>query len=414
MPPRAIRRIAPVSLRARFVALAALFAVGLAVVVAGNSTDDGGTGGRTPIPPAPEIHPHRTKTGAVSAYKGLWISTRQIARLPREGQSWRAMQTIARGGLGSADLADQSNMHGTRAFAAALVYARTGDATYRAKVHAAIMSAIGTEEGARSLALGRNLTPYVLAADLINLEALSRTDGRRFREWIGGLRTRSNEGNSRWPTLVQTSENTSSNWGAFALASRIATDLYLGDTADLRQVASIHLAYADRSKYPTGKPWGGYFQPTADFDPANWACGDVATWVAINPPCLKNGHDINGALVEDISREEAQQTVLPQPPGSSGVSYSWETLQALTVQAELLRRAGYPTLWETSGQALRRATAFMQRAGWYEDASVAHYVPWLVNKRYGTSFPTRTGGYGRLVGFTDWTHARSRGEARGR
>jgi len=346
-----------------------------------------------------------TATTAAAATPGLWTSSAELSRLPMTGSAWTSLKAVADGSLGTANLADQSNMHGTRVFGVALVYARTGQATYREKARAAIMSAIGTEAGARSLALGRNMASYVLAADLIGLDALSPRDGATFRSWIAGIRTRTNSGNTRWPTLVLTSDNTSNNWGAFATASRIAIDLYLGDTADLQRAAQIHLAYGDRTKYPTGKSWGSYFQPTADFDPAHWACGDARTWVAINPACLKNGANLDGAFVEDISREGLQQTLLPQPSSSSGVSYSWETLQGVTVQAELLRRAGYPTLWDASNQALKRATLFIQRAGWHEIWSVTRYVPWLVNKRYGTAFPTRTSGYGRLVGFTDWTHS---------
>ena len=237
----------------------------------------------------------------------------------------------------------------------ALVYARTGAARYRTKARNAIMSAIGTQRGGSSLAVGRNAAAYVLAADLINLRNMSRQDDHATRNWLTRLCTGVNPGNPRWPTLVRTSKNASSNWGAFATASRIAIDLYLGDKADLKRAARIHAAYADRSAYPRGKPWGAYFQPTADFDPGHWAC-DPARWVAINPPCTKGGNDLDGAFVEDISREPAQQTRLPQPADSPGVSYSWETLQAVMFQAELLRRAGYPNLWTRSDHALKRAT----------------------------------------------------------
>jgi hypothetical protein len=360
---------------------------------------------RRGTPAAPNALGPPNEAAAAAARRGLWISRREIARLPRSGRAWAYLEEIADGDIGRADISVQNNLHGGRTFGVALAYARTGEARYRRKARAAIMSAIGTERGGTSLALGRNLAAYVLAADLINLRRMSRSQDRRFRRWIGAARTRSNPGNPRWPNLIVTSENTSSNWGAFANASRIAIDLYLGDTRDLRRAAQIHLAYVDRSAYPRGRPWGAYFQPTAAFDPAHWAC-NPSRWTAVNPPCTKRGYNLDGAFVEDISREPAQQTRLPQVPESVGVSYSWETLQGVAFQAELLRRAGYPSLWTLSGRALKRAASFIRRAGWYERFSVTAHVPWLVNWRYGTRFPTRLAQYGRLVGFTDWTHRR--------
>jgi hypothetical protein len=356
---------------------------------------------------APSVTPTATRasTGAVNASKGLWISTRELARLPRSGAAWSFVKQTADQRLGRADIADQNNLHGVRTYAVALVYARTGAGHYRAKARDAIMSAIGTEHGGSSLAIGRNTAAYVLAADLINLRNMSPRDDHTFRNWLGRLCRGVNAGNPRWPTLVTTSENTSSNWGAYATASRIAIDLYLGDKADLRRAVRIHAAYADRSAYPRGNRWGDYFQPTAAFDPDHWAC-NPARWVAINPPCTKDGYDLDGAFVEDISREPAQQTRLPQPADSPGVSYSWETLQAVTFQAELLRRAGYPNLWTLSDKALERATNFIDRAGWHDQWSVTRHVAWVINDRYGTDFPAQPAQYGRLVGFTDWTNRR--------
>jgi hypothetical protein len=394
-----------------------LLAVGLVVLVAAGGwlalwTSDpdvarrgcsGRLAGQAGASPAPSSS--RASTGAVNSAKGIWISTREVARLARSGPGWSFVKRTADQPLGRADIAVQNNLHGVRTYAVALVYARTGAARYRTKARNAIMSAIGTQRGGSSLAVGRNAAAYVLAADLINLRNMSRRDDHAFRNWLTRLCTGVNAGNPRWPTLVRTSENTSSNWGAFATASRIAIDLYLGDKADLKRAARIHAAYADRSAYPRGKPWGAYFQPTADFDPGHWAC-DPARWVAINPPCTKGGNDLDGAFVEDISREPAQQTRLPQPADSPGVSYSWETLQAVMFQAELLRRAGYPNLWTRSDHALKRATSFIDRAGWYDRWSVTRHVAWVINERYGTHFPTQRAQYGRLVGFTDWTNRR--------
>lgn len=354
---------------------------------------------------------------AVAPYKGLWLSQSEILDLPTSGTAWTNLKTVADGSLGTPQISDQNNRHNMKTLAVAFVYARTGDDIYRVKARDAIMSAIGTEclpssDGVRTLALGRNLAGYVFAADLINLPDMGYTTKanpcnnktENFEQWLTHIRTDVMPDNGRWPTLIKTHENTSSNWGGFAGSSRIAASLYLGDTADVTEAAKIHRAYVDRAAYPT-RSWGNYFQPTTEYDGANWACGDINTWLAINPSCTKNGYNIDGALVEDISREASNVTLLPQPSGSAGMSYSWEVLQGLMVQAEMLRRFGYENLWTMPGQPLKRAMDFMVRAGWRNDSTVSYHVPWLANYHYGAgTYPTVNALYGRTMGWSDWTH----------
>ena len=78
-------------------------------------------------------------------------------------------------------VSDQNDNTDTRAMAKALVYARTGDPRYRDEVARLCMAAIGTEQGGRTLALGRNLVGYVIAADLVGLPA---EDDVAFRAWL--------------------------------------------------------------------------------------------------------------------------------------------------------------------------------------------------------------------------------------
>ena len=67
--------------------------------------------------------------------------------------------------------------------------------------------------------------------------------------------------------------------------------------------------------------------------------------------------------------------------------------RARCVQAELLSRQGYDT-WNWGDQALRRAGDLPLRPGpphrrrGLERARSGHaWIPWLLNARYGTSFP---------------------------
>lgn len=321
---------------------------------------------------------------------GILVSAAELARLPTSGAAWTAMKAVADGDLGTAKISDQDNKHNARTLAVALVYARTGVGSYREKARAAIMSAIGTEVGGRVLALGRNLGGYVFAADLIDLKAYSPSDDARFRTWLAAVRTANIGGHGRWYALTQTHEDTANNWGTFAGASRLAASLYLGDTADVQRAAKVFQGWlGDRSAYAG-------FSKTAGYN-ATWACDD-GSWVPVNPSCALSGINVDGALVEDVSRGGG----LAMPPGSSGMSYSWEALQGVFVQAELLYRQGHPS-FDWSNKALLRAMGFMQRAGW-NPTGVARYLPWMANARYGTSFPTTAAGYGRLMGYTDWLY----------
>ena len=119
--------------------------------------------------------------------------------------------------------------------AAALVAARTGSAAHREKARAGIAAAIGSEAGGRSLAVGRNLPGYVIAADVIDLPSVDGALDARFRGWLAGLRRQDLSGD----TLVSTHELRPNNWGTMAGAARIAASSYIGDTADLDRAAAV-------------------------------------------------------------------------------------------------------------------------------------------------------------------------------
>ena len=332
------------------------------------------------------------RSGTSAATGGtLAINQAELASRPTSGAAWQAMVDVARGPLGLADLTDQNNQHGVRVLATALVAARLDDVTLRAKAAAGIMSAVGTERvgaGNSTLALGRQLSAYVLAADIIDL---SGSNDSTFRSWLSAIRTKVLGGHSIWDSLVRTHEYSANNWGAFAGASRIAASLYLGDSADVARAAAVFRGFVgDRSAYAGFRPFGS--------DPLTWACS-TSTATPINPPCTKSGIDVDGAILEDISRGGS----LRWPPGDSGQSYTLESLQGLVLQAELLSRAGYDS-WNWSNKALARAAKIVTRFSGWNDSSVSRHVPWLLNKRYGLGLPTTAAGMGRGFGFTDWLY----------
>jgi hypothetical protein len=231
-----------------------LLAVGLATVAIaamvggvllfprGAAERERGTGGEAT--PAEEATPSgeaatekavRPVEQARDPVEGLWLSRDELADLPMRGPAWEALLDDADSKLGTARIAKQNSKHDVRTLAAALVFARTGDEAYREKSVEGIAEAIGTEEGGRTLALGRNLPGYVIAADLLGLAEHNPELDREFRDWLTDVRTAELDGR----TLVSTHEDRPNNWGTHAGAARVAASAYLDDDEDVASAASV-------------------------------------------------------------------------------------------------------------------------------------------------------------------------------
>ena len=115
--------------------------------------------------------------------KGIWMSKNELLALPMSGAAWERVKAVADQPAGPPDLANQNDSVNVKVMAKALVYARTGVKSYRKEVIAACMAAMGTEQGGRTLALGRELVAYVIAADLVGLPAQEK---RVYRKWLRG------------------------------------------------------------------------------------------------------------------------------------------------------------------------------------------------------------------------------------
>jgi hypothetical protein len=327
------------------------------------------------LPPEPKVQ---------RPYVGIWIGEAELASLPTCGPAWRNLKSAADANPGRPKLRDQEDMNDVYVLARALVYARTGEERYRDEVLANIEAAMGTEQGGRTLALSRNLVSYVIAADLVNLPAEPDLD-REFRAWLISLLDEPlREGGS----LRLTHEERPNNWGTHAGAARAAVAVYLGEMEELARTAQIFRGWlGDRQAY------AGFH-----FGRLTWQA-DPDTPVGINPVgASRDGHTLDGALPEEMRRGGAFQW----PPKETG--YPWEALQGAVVQAEILRRAGYPA-WEWQGQALLRAARFLYAIGWEADGD-DEWQPWLFNHAYASDFPAVTPARpGKNMGWTDWTHA---------
>jgi hypothetical protein len=353
----------------------------------------------TPTKPAPTQPPAPTATPAptqppvpppTGSSKGIWISPAEIAALPMSGPAWTQLKAAADGSLGTPNISDQDSNHDVNTLAVALVYARTGNVAYRTKAASAIMSAVGTEAGGRTLALGRNLVSYIVAADLIDLKSYNAADDQRFRSWLSAVRTSNLDGK----TLINTHEERPNNWGTHAGASRIAADMYLGDTADLNRAANVFKGWlGDRAAY------AGF-----DYGDLSWQANPSAP-VGVNPVgATKEGHSIDGAMPDDMRRGCSFQW----PPCHTG--YAWGAMEGASVQARLLSRAGFDS-WNWQNKAILRATQFLYNldrevGGWWAEGD-DEWQPWIINKAYGANFPAAMPARaGKNMGWTDWTFGR--------
>jgi hypothetical protein len=308
----------------------------------------------------------------------ILISRTTLLSLPTSGTAWTNLTSWADRTVSSPSVADQDDPDNVIVLAKALVYARTGVERYRTEVIDALVDVQSSPIG-RALALGRELTAYVLAADLIGYRETA------FRSWVDRMRTVATDDG---PTsLIQCHERRANNWGTHCGAARIAAAMYLGDTTDLARAACVFRGYVgDRSAY----------RSFVFGDDLSWQADEAAP-VGINPlGATGGGMTLDGIIPDDMRRGGSLPTV-----GADGVSYTWEALQGIVLQAELLSRAGYSS-WVWADSAILRAFTRINALG-YPASGDDQWQPWLVNRRYGTRF-TQTAGTtpGKAFGFTDW------------
>ena len=328
--------------------------------------------------------------GATNPYRSLWLSQSELNALPTSGPAWDALVNEAEGRFDAADIANNESDHDTQTFAAALVAARTGDPAMRQKVVDALSAMMGTERGGDTLALGRNLVAYVLAADLIDLPSTAPSVDSRFRGWLDSVRRADLDGR----TLISTHDDRPNNWGTHAGASRMAAALYLGDSADFSAAArTFRGLLGDRSAYDDFK-----------YGELDWQA-DKSRPVGVNPRgATINGKNVDGVLPDDQRRGGDFEW----PPPCE--NYVREAMQGMVVQAELLRRQG-DNAFQWSDQALLRAAKWLTNTAGCEFEGDDEWMTPLLNAAYGTSFPVDVPVRpGKHVGFTDWTHGERSGD----
>jgi hypothetical protein len=336
-------------------------------------------------PPEPPAEPPEPP-GEPAVAGTMWVD---VSTLPATGAAWDNLLDDANASWKAPNLADQNNQADISVFAGALVAARTSlsevtgevkaSSTMRAKVVKAIEAAVGTE-GDRTLALGRQITGYVLAADLIGY----RTDA--FEDWLADLRHQTIDSK----TLISTHEERPNNWGTHAGMARVAIALYLGDTDDLERAVTVFRGWlGDRNAY------AGF-----DYGDLSWQ-SDRSNPVGVNPAgATIDGHDVDGVLPDDQRRGGS----FSWPP--SNENYAWEAMQGAVSLANLLARNGYPDVWDWSDAAIWRAARWLIEVNDYIAVGDDEFILPMLDRSYGTSWWDGTGvAHGKSISFTDWTHA---------
>lgn len=339
----------------------------------------------------PFVNVALTGTSAMTVAGGLWISAAELALKPMSGDAWNRLKAAADGDLGFADVSDLTSQHDVKTLAVALVYARTNNAIYRQKARDSIMSAIGTEDDTEQVvALGRNIAPYIIAADLIGLGDFYPAGDAQFRDWIDQVRYIVWQDGS----LIDEDDERVNNHGRMCGATRAAIAVYLGEQTELERTAQVFKGFlGDRGTYNNFE-WKHNL---------SWQA-DEANPVGINPAgATKDGINIDGALPEEMRRACGFR------PIPCYTNYPWEGLQGALVEAVILSRAGYDVFnWED--QAILRAVQYLKTLdeqntrNWWAQGDDT-WQPWLINAYYGTSYPTERARIGKLMGWTDWTHA---------
>lgn len=353
-------------------------------------------GSETPIPTAtrtptkiptivagPTLTPVVTPMPPGEPSAGIWISKAEVEALPLSG-AWSAVQSAASGSC-TPDLANQDSPCNVTVQAQALVWAKTGDEAYRQKVVTAIRSIVTnqSESGGRTLALGRELGAYVVAADLIQLPSYDPQLHAAFSARLREMLSETLDG----MTLPQMHARRPNNWGTMGGGSIAAVCAYLQDKACLDRTAQIFRGWlGNRSAYSS-----------FSYGALDWQC-NPSTPAGVNPTgCQKNGFDIGGALPDDMRRGGGFKMPNPSPTG-----YACGAMSGATAQAYILHRAGYPTFeWEDRG--MLRARQFIERIGW-ECSGDDDWVDALLNHVYGTNFSVNDNGPGKNMGWTQATH----------
>lgn len=300
------------------------------------------------------------------AQTGIWTSAAELAKLPTSGPAWETVLLGASQDCSNPAVANQDDDTNTFILAAAIVFARTGDVSYKNKVITACekLAARGNP-GGLTLAWGREVGAYALAAELVGYRTTA------FETWLRHMAEVYKDDEGR--TLQKTFKRRANNWGSHAFGALCAIYAYLRDKTALTAIREYWM------KGVTGPNPGYKFG-----DELSWHV-DEDNLRLFNPKgAIKKNMNIDGVIPDDMRRGGALQN----PPGYT--NYAWGFMQGQIMAARILERAGLP-IWTVGDSALYRAASCLQvrfenlYGGWAAHGDDEWMLPFL-DQAYGTKW----------------------------
>ena len=312
---------------------------------------------------------------------GIWTSPEELLGKPTSGPAWDAVLSGARQNVSHPDLADQDDHTGVYVLAKAIVYTRAPDqfSSYRNEAIASIETLVAKgHPGGRTLAWGRNIGAYVMAADLLGYRSTAFDTYLRHlvTDWKGTQLNRN---------LHEMFEYMPNNWGTLASGSVIAIYRYLGDAMNLDRVHAHWVRLLGGPTPDVSMSWGSDMSWHADenhplmINPAGatkncpGSAGD-SLW-------LGDGRVlIDGLLTAEMRRGGSCKA----EPAKTG--YAWEGLQGIIVAARAFERAGKPA-WKVADSAIYRAAFMLQETlAWKATSNNDGWLLIFLDDAYGTSW----------------------------
>jgi hypothetical protein len=367
------------------------------------------------IDPSPEATPNSNTVG-------IWVSPGQIAALPTSGPAWQKLVSDSRQSTANPDFTDQDSKGDVYTLAKSLMWAKTPNASCtqnncRSEVRDTIKKLVETHPVSWNsnlsrweapswdwLGVLRGLGGYVAAADTIDLKNFDPVVDAQFRDWLPKARNAwvFEGGSSARGSVVTAQEMRPNNFGGHAGASRIAVDLYLGDTADLQRAITVYKGMlGDRSAY---HEYTGSGNSCSANGCQGFEYGEL--WYQCNE---SQPVPIGGLLTEE-QRRCGNGFEWPL----CLTDYIWEGLQGLIVTAELLHRQGYDS-YQWSNQALLRVVQYADTTTYADGNTLPavgddQWLVFLIDARYGTNYQSEwginpgSGSNGKMMGYTDWLY----------
>jgi hypothetical protein len=304
-----------------------------------------------------------------SSSPGIWIGKDELDQLAMAGDAWAGkgeVLAVADGPWTPQPIERQSRQaFHVEALAGALVYARLAPlaeaAVYRSRVAEAIATVIAFPPAAVSVtAPSRHLGTWAITADLIDLAGYDPMLDAQFRAW---LRNRLDHPYSSSPASIRAAAkqrpNNIGSWARFSLA---AASVYLGDTAELDELAGIMRFWlGDRTALPVDPFFdvSGGWDVGSGHEANSWQedPDDPSTWRGIVAAGVRrDGNRFDGIQPQDHWRGS---TGAYKPTAFPGVKtdhrYPEQSLAGTVGAILILQRAGYDDLLETADRALLRA-----------------------------------------------------------